>query len=59
MAEPEKMSVPGADIEAIDGLKVFSGWRCQENSVENELKKCGECCTTETSMKKHCREVHE
>ena len=58
LAQPENVSPPTVKIESIEGLEIFSDWRCQEQCENDEIEKCKECCTTETSMEKHCRDVH-
>ena len=59
LANPNNVPLPSIDIAPIEGLEIFSGWRCQETSVSNESEKCRECCTSKESMKKHYREDHE
>ena len=35
LANPNNVSLPSIDIAAIEGLEIFSGWRCQETSISN------------------------
>jgi len=58
IVDPKNVRLPLIDIAPIEGLEVFSGWRCKEKSVNNPSEICRECCTTEVSIEKHCRDDH-
>ena len=58
LANPKDVTLPLSDIVPIEGLEVFSGWRCKEKSVNNPSEICRECYTTEISMEKHYRDDH-
>jgi Orsellinic acid/F9775 biosynthesis cluster protein D len=50
VAKPEDTCIPSMEIEAIEGLKIVDGVKCDV---------CGAMFGTVLSMKKHCRNNHE